>query len=346
MGTKTLPAGKLPADALERLLAALPRADARVILGPHAGEDAAVVDVGDRYLVVTTDPITFAIDRIGWYCVHVNANDIAVLGASPRWFFAVLLLPQGTATTEMAETITGDIAQTCERLGVSLCGGHTEVTAGLDRPIVVGQMLGEVAKDRLVRKDRVEAGDRILLTRGAAIEGTALLAREKGNDLRGRVDRAVVDRASRLLFDPGISVVEAARTAIAAGQVHAMHDPTEGGIATALWEMARATGRGLRIVRDAIPVLPETRALCEPFGLDPLRLIASGALLLAVPPSDAARVVEALARKGIPAADVGEARPAEDQARIGGPDEWVALEPAERDEIARVFDPGADRQMM
>ncbi len=335
---RILSAGKLPAEALERLLAALPRADARVVLGPNPGEDAAVVDMGDRYLVATTDPITFATNRIGWYSVHVNANDIAVMGAIPRWFFAVLLLPAGLATEETAETITGDIARTCEALHITLCGGHTEVTPGLDRPIVVGQMLGEVEREGLVRKDRIQAGDRILLTRGAAIEGTAILAREKRHELERSFDAQLLERASRLLFDPGISVVEAARVATAAGPIHAMHDPTEGGIATALWERARASGRGLRVVEDAIPILPETRALCSHFGLDPLRLIASGALLLAVAPSDADCVARALAESNIPVADVGEARDAGDGIQIECQTGWTPLEPAERDEIARVFE--------
>ncbi len=332
-----LPAGKLPASALEAMLSRLPHNDPGVVIGAGLGEDAAVLDVGDRYLVAATDPVTFASDRIGWYSVHVNANDVAVLGARPRWFFAVLLLPERAARLSTAEAITAEIARTCRGLDVSLCGGHTEVTAGLDRPIVIGQMLGEVGKDRLLRKDRVEVGDRILLTRGAALEGTAILAREKGAALESRLDAALLARARALLFDPGISIVEAARIAAAAGRVRAMHDPTEGGIATGLWELARASGRGLRIRGDAIPILPETRAVCEVFGLDPLRLIASGALLVAADPEDAPAIVRALESRGLPAADVGEVRPAEDGIQIEASGRWGALEPADRDEIARVI---------
>jgi hydrogenase maturation factor len=332
-----LAAGKLPADALERMLARLPRGDPRVIIGPRLGEDAAVLDIGDRYLVATTDPITFASDRIGWYSVHVNANDIAVLGACPRWFFAVLLLPEGRATTGQAEAITADIVRTCRALDIALCGGHTEVTTGLDRPIVVGQMLGEVEKDRLVRKDRLEAGDRILLTRGAAIEGTAILAREKADVLGPRIGADLLARARGLLFDPGISIVDAARTATMAGRVRAMHDPTEGGIATGLWELARAGGRGLRVRREAIPILPETEAVCRVFGLDPLKLIASGALLVAAGPAEATAIRQALLARTIPVADIGEVRPKDEGIRIEVSGRWVALEPADRDEIARVF---------
>ncbi len=331
-----LAAGKLPAPALEAMLSRLPHLDPRVVVGARLGEDAAVLDVGDRYLVAATDPVTFATDRIGWYSVHVNANDVAVLGARPRWFFAVLLLPEGSARLDTAEAITDDVAQTCAALGISLCGGHTEVTTGLDRPIVIGQMLGEVEKDRLVRKDRLQVGDRVVLTRGAAIEGTAILAREKRAVLEAHLDATLVARARNLLVDPGISIIEAATTATAAGSVHAMHDPTEGGIATGLWELARAGSLGLRVSAAAIPILPETGAVCEVFGLDPLRLIASGALLVATAPNEARAITRALDGRGIPAADVGEIRPAEEGIQIEVAGRWVPLEPAERDEIARV----------
>jgi hydrogenase maturation factor len=334
--TDVLPVGKLPAEILERILARLPPADRGVVIGPRVGEDAAVLDVGDRYLVVATDPVTFATDSIGWYCVNVNANDVAVLGARPRFFFAVLLLPERSATAAMAENIIADVAETCRLLGISLCGGHTEVTAGLNRPILIGQMIGEVAKDRVVRKDRLEAGDRVLLTRGAAIEGTALLARDRREALEGRLDAEMLSSARDLLFDPGISIVEAAMTAVAAGPVHAMHDPTEGGIATGLWELARAGGLGLRVRASAIPVLPETQGVCATLGLDAMRLLASGALLVAADPRAAERIVDALAARGIPAAEIGHVVPSGEGIEIETDGVWTGLEPAERDEIARL----------
>lgn len=319
------------------MLSRLPICDSRVVVGPGLGEDAAVIDMGDRYLVVATDPITFASDRIGWYSVHVNANDIAVLGARPCWFFAVLLLPEGTATTGMAEAITADIGETCQGLGISVCGGHTEVTAGIDRPIVIGQMVGEVAKDGLIRKDGLRTGDRVLLTRGAALEGTAVLARERRALLEARLDPPLIARSQALLFDPGISIVAAARTATDAGRVHAMHDPTEGGIATGLWELARAGLHGLRAQANAIPILPETAALCAVFGLDPLRLLASGALLIAAPPEDAGAITRALEGRGIPVADVAEVRDADEAIQIEVSGRSEPLQPADRDEIARIL---------
>ena len=197
-----LPVGKLPLEYLPSLLKRLPKQGPRVVVSPRVGEDAAVIDAGDRYIVVATDPVTFAIDQIGRYAVHVNANDVAVLGARPLWFFVAILLPESRTTPQLAETIMADVGTTCEELGVTVCGGHTEITQGLDRPILVGQMLGEVTPTRLVQKTRITPGDLILLTRGVAIEGAAILAREKSEWLRGPVDAQVLARASRLLIEP------------------------------------------------------------------------------------------------------------------------------------------------
>src|SRR5262245_51302084 len=179
-----LPVGKLRADFLERLLGKYVPGGERVIVGPRVGEDAAVIDVGDRYLVATTDPITFATDDAGWYALHVNANDVAVRGARPLWFLATVLLPEGATSEARVEALFDELGAACAELGVALVGGHTEVTAGLPRPIVVGSMLGEVAKGDLVTTAGARVGDVLLLTKGVPLEGAALLAREKGDEAR------------------------------------------------------------------------------------------------------------------------------------------------------------------
>jgi len=338
---KSLPVGKLPVGHLRSLLAHLPGRDPRLLIGPQIGEDAAVIDAGDRYLVVSTDPITFATDHIGRYTVHVNANDVAVLGARPLWFFVVLLLPEGGTTPELVDTIMTDVQITCEEMGVTLGGGHTEITQGLDRPILVGQMLGEVAPTRLVRKNRVAIGDHILLTRGVAIEGTAILARERSDRLRGRVDADLLARAERFLVDPGISVVRAALAAAEAGDVvHAMHDPTEGGLATGLFELVAPSGLGLSVIREQISVFPETDAICAALALDPLKLIASGALLIAVAPDGTDAVLKAIRATGVPVAAIGEVRPSDDGLTIVTRGSAEPLAPPDRDEIARAFEGG------
>jgi hydrogenase maturation factor len=197
-------------------------------------------------------------------------------------------------------------------------------------------MLGEVSPDRLVRSDGAQPGDALLVTKGVAVEGTAIIAREISG--LGELDRSFLERCRGFLHDPGISVVRDARVATTASRVHAMHDPTEGGLATGLWEMAEAAEVGLEVEEEAIPILPETQALCTRLGLDPLGLIASGALLLAVAPEDASAVVSALEKAGIDAARIG---------RVVEKKQGVVLQSAtgvrpvphfERDEIARLFD--------
>ena len=205
----------------------------------------------------------------------------------------------------------------CRDLGVSLVGGHTEVTHGLGRPIVVGQMLGEVAKDDLVAPGGARAGDDVLLMGAIAIEGTSLIARERGADLAARgYDAAFLQRCRDLLFDPGISVVRAAQLACRTARIHAMHDPTEGGLATGLWELAWAANLGLVVERERIPVLPECARLCAEYGLDPLGLIASGALLAAVDPADTPRLLAAFAAAGLPCAAIGRLTPVAEGVRM------------------------------
>lgn len=336
-----LPLGKLPHEQLVSLLSRYATDDPRLLVGPRLGEDATVIDLGrdfgDRLLVAKTDPITFATDEIGWYAVNVNANDIACMGATPRWFLVTLLLPEGRTDSALVERIFAQIGGACAALGVSLAGGHTEITYGLDRPIVVGHMLGEVSRDRLVTTGGAQAGDVLLLTKGIAIEATAIIAREKAGELAGRFSAEFLTRCGGFLHDPGISVVRDAQVATAAGRVHAMHDPTEGGLATGLWELAWAANVGLEVVADALPILPETMQLCRVFDLDPLGIIASGALLVAVAPDDAPAVRRALAVEGIPVFEIG--RVVEKAAGVTlltgegrGP-----LPRFERDEIARLF---------
>ena len=308
--THLLPAGKLPLPLLEKLLTRFAPSDPRIVVGPRTGEDAAVFDFGDRYLVAKTDPITFATSEIGWYAVNVNANDVAVMGAAPRWFLATVLLPAGQATAAMAEEIFAQIHDACAALGVSLAGGHTEITVNLDRPIVCGTMLGEIAKDRLLTTAGARVGDAVLLVKPVPIEGTALIALERAGLLRERgYSPEFIARAQSFLKTPGISVVAPALMAAGAAEVHAMHDPTEGGVMTGLLEMARAAGAGMTVDLDAIPVPAESAALCREFGLDPLGTIASGAIVMAVAQEDAARLAETLTGAGYPTACIGEMTP-------------------------------------
>ena len=336
--SKLLPAGKLPPRLLEKLLksCAVPESSG-VILGPRYGEDAAVIETSGKYLVAKTDPITFTAGRIGWYAVNINANDLATMGARPRWFLATFLFPEGRTTEALVEKVFGETLQVCRSLGITLAGGHTEITVGLDRPIVVGQMLGEVEPHKLVRKENQRPGDLVILTKGVAIEGTAILAREKAEWLKGKIAAKHLRQARQLLSKPGISVVRDAQVALEHGEVHAMHDPTEGGVLTGLVELARAGRVGLRVWKEKIPVLAETQRLARVLGFDPLSLLASGSLLIAAEHSSAPRIVNALRRRRIAARIIGEVRPRKDGIKMVEKGRARPIRVPERDEIARLL---------
>ena len=335
---RRFPVGKLPPGILEALLAKCPvPRTSSVVVGPRFGEDAAVIDIGSQYLVAKTDPITFTAERIGWYAVNINANDVACLGARPRWFLATLLLPESGPNAALAENIFRDILRACQSLGVTLCGGHTEITSGLGRPVVVGQMLGLVEKPKLIRKESQRPGDLILLTKGVALEGTAILAREKAGLLSRKLGAALVRRAARLLFNPGISVVREAGIAARQGGVHALHDPTEGGLLSGLYELAQAGQVGMRVIKESIPILPETRAVAEVLGFNPLALIASGALLVVASRRTANRTLRAFRRRGISAAVIGEVCGEREGIWLLEGRKLRPLRPPNRDEIARLL---------
>lgn len=330
--------GKLSLEFLQGLLQRYTTSDPRLVTGPRVGEDVAVIDMGDRYMVLKTDPITFATDQIGWYAVHVNANDISTSGARPLWMLNTILLPAHKTTPELVDSIFSQLHDACARLGIALVGGHTEVTWGLERPIVVGVMVGEVQKDKLITSAGARVGDQVLLVKGIPIEATALIAHEKVDDLRRRgYDEAFIHRAQNYLYEPGISVVDAARLAAEHGGVRAMHDPTEGGLATGLHELAFAAGTGLRLEVDSVPVLEEGRRLCAEYGLAPLGAIASGALLVVVAPQQATSLLESYARQGIACARIGEIVPAEEGVYAVEGGVRRPLPRYDKDEIARIF---------
>lgn len=330
-------AGKFPPELLQRLLLGAPAADPSVLLGPGLGLDAAVLDLGGRRLVAKSDPVTMAADRIGWYAVQVNANDVACTGAAPRWFLATLLAPE-SFTEDQAAALFDEVSAACRSLGVTLVGGHSEVTVGLTRPIVAGTMLGELPEgQRLIAARDAREGDSIIVTKGIAIEGTAGLARDGAGPLAAAgVSPALLARAAALLDAPGLSILAEARIAAGFASVNALHDVTEGGLITGLRELAAASGLGLAVEEDSIPILPETAEVCGALGLDPLGLLASGALLATLPAPDAPRLLLALEREGIDAWEIGQMlSPEEGLVLFSRSGEERPLPEFRRDELAR-----------
>jgi hydrogenase expression/formation protein HypE len=331
-----LPIGKLPPELLGRLLAGISIQDKRVVIGPGSGLDCAVIEMGDRLLVMKTDPVTFTSDAVGWYAVQVNANDIATSGAIPRWFLATCLLPPGTRESDV-EGIARQIDDACTNLGISLVGGHTEITHGIDHPLLCGTMIGEVKPHELITPRGAQPGDRLLLTKGVPIEAVTLLAREFPDRVREALGEEKLKQAVSYLMDPGISVVHDARIAIQAGKVHAMHDPTEGGLAGALWELAEACGHRL-ILEPRKVFIPKLAAeVCGIFQLDPFASLASGALLLTAPQSDAGNIQQALQSEKINCAVIGQVEegPAEVLFKEAGITK--SLPRPMRDELGKVF---------
>lgn len=302
-GPMALLPGKLPPGVLRRLLRFRGAPDRRVILGPAFGLDAAVIDLGSQYLILKSDPVTFTAEEVGWYAVHVNANDVAVMGARPAWFQSTIIVPPRT-TPATVERIFRDIDRSARGLGIAVTGGHTEISPAVRQPIVAGDMQGLVRRDGLVTAAGARVGDLVIMTKVAGIEGTSIIARRFARETRELLGGRAERRAARFHHWPGISVVDEARLAARAGAT-AMHDPTEGGVAAALFELATASGRRLVVDLDLVPVHSYTARLCARFALRPLGLIASGALLLTIPEPRAGRLLATFRRRRIAAAVIG-----------------------------------------
>src|SRR5713101_310104 len=295
--------GKIPPETLLRAVYTnLGKRDKRVLVGPGIGRDSAAVKQNGTVLVFTADPITGTPSHIGQHAVEINANDIATTGARPKWYLCTILLPMGTREKSLKE-IAREIHDTAKRLGISVVGGHTEATLGIDRPIISGFMIGET-RGRILSAEDGRPGDRILLTKTAGLEGTAILARDKATLLK---KKGVPDKLLKLArsYQEQISVVEEALLTAKLKGVHAMHDPTEGGVLNGLWEMAEASDLGVEVWAEKIPVAPATNVICLTLGLDPLKLMSSGTLLLAVEPSRRSAVQKALQKTHVRLTEVG-----------------------------------------
>jgi len=302
--TMKLPPGKIPIDILKEVVFKNLGAERKeVTVGPSAGIDGAVLDLGDKSLVVSMDPITGAVERIGWLAVNVNANDIATFGVEPAFLFSCILLPEN-ADRKIVETICAQMNAAAKDLGIAIVGGHCEVTPRLINPIVVGCVMGLTEKARYVTAGGAKPKDKLILTKSAGIEGTAILATDREKDLKKTINATTLQNAKN--FYSQISVVKDALTACKTGGVHAMHDPTEGGVAGGIHEMADASGLGVKVFEDKIVVQPETAKICSHFKIDPLQLIGSGALLISAQAQSAKKIIRNLKQQQIQASVIGE----------------------------------------
>lgn len=338
---RPLKPGKLDIYVLEKLLEKYALLDPQIIIGPRIGEDAAVIDLGkgtDQYWIVTSDPITFTTEEIGYYGVVVNLNDIATRGAVPKWFFATLLFPEKGSDQRLIDKVFHQIHDACRRFKISFVGGHTEVTPGIERVILSGHMIGEVKKGRLVKTSGARAGDLLLLIKGVCIEGTSIIAREKESQLlENGFAPSFIKKAKDFMFKPGIDVLRAARIACDFASVHSMHDPTEGGLINGVIEMALASGKKIEVDLEKVFIYEESKILCQEFKLDPLGVIASGALLLTISPSDLPAIQKAFSKASIPLQVIGKVKkgPARVLTRDGKRNK--ELKPLPQDEILKIY---------
>lgn len=331
-----LPAGKLPNDLLREILDQIVFEDPAVIINPGIGEDIAAVDIeAEEVLVLKSDPITFATDAIGQYLVLVNANDIATSGARPRWLLTTLMFPCGVTPAEIKQVVE-DLERYCRMWDITLCGGHTEITDAVNRPVIAGMMAGTVTRSALVDKRDMQTGDNILLTKSVAVEGTAIIAREFDDRLTSLgMDRAQIHTCKAFL--DRISIIPEARIAASSPATSAMHDITEGGIATALEELGIAGEHRLKVQMDRIPIYPETAQICSLMGIDPFGLIGSGSLLITCRQKDCQDLMEGIQQEGIQVNCIGEVLSSGSGIEAymdGKPAPWPRFEV---DEIARLF---------
>jgi len=330
MNDRILLPGKLPPELLREVLetGAAPPPD--LLLAPKLGEDAGVVKVSDGALVVASDPVTLTGAGVAAHAVLVNANDVAVMGARPRWFVATVLLPAGT-TESAVRTLFAEMHQALKRFDIVLVGGHTEITPAVGQTVVVGQMMGLCRDGRFVRTGSMRAGDVVLQVGAAPIEGGAVLAQEARGRLHA-VSPNLLTAAKRALHEPGIAVVDAALAATALG-ASAMHDPTEGGLSSGLYELADASGLALALEEDAVVWFEPACAVCAALDVDPWGVLASGTLLAAFPGALAERAKRALGERGYAVAAIARAEPGSGVRLRNG----TALRRFERDEVARLL---------
>ncbi len=331
-----LPAGKFPADLLDDYFERLHPTDPRLLITPGIGEDTAALDIdGSDTLVITSDPITFVTDRLGYYTVVINANDIATSGAKPQWLMTTLLFPPATSASSV-RLVMQDIAAACRQWDITLCGGHTEITDAVSRPVVVGTLTATMERGDLIHKERMQTGDQILLTKGVAVEGTSIIAHEFSERLQTLgVGQAFIRKCQN--FAEEISILPEAATARRFAGVTAMHDVTEGGLATALTELSIAGGQRLQIDMATIPIYPQTARICRLLGIDPLGLIGSGSLLLTCRPDESEALAAAIREDGVPVTRIGEVREAGEgieATRCGRSETWPSFAV---DELTRLF---------
>lgn len=324
--------GKIPETILKRsVFKQLKVRRDEVLIGPNVGEDCSVVQFEtDELCVISCDPITGAVKEIGPLAVHITANDLASSGAEPIGLMLTIMLPPDFSEGDLKK-IMQSINETCELLNIQVMGGHTEITAAVNQPIISVAGIGKVTKDQLINSRNVKVGQDIVMTKWAGLEGTAIIAHEKEIELKKHYNTSFIDKAKEL--SQYLSVVKESKVAMKHG-VSTMHDATEGGVFGALWELAESANVGLEINLDKIPIKQETIEICEYYDLNPYKLISSGVMLIAT--DNGAELAKKLCNEGIHALVIGKTTKGNDRIVIQA-DSRRSLEPAKSDELYKVI---------
>ena len=292
--------GKVPNDILkEIILGKIKTTRKEVLVRPKIGEDCAVIDFGDYVCVLSSDPITGAVNEVGRLAVHVSCNDVASCGVEPLGLMVTILAPDGTTENDL-DIVMGQICDTAAPLNIDIIGGHTEITNSVNRFVIISTAVGRALSGKVINTSGAKPGNSIILTKSAGIEGTAIIAHDKEEILIKNLGKELVSNAKS--FIKYISVV---KEGIIAGEfgATAMHDVTEGGVLGALWEVTEASDAGAKIFREKIPIENETQKICDYFSIDPLKLISSGCMLITC--EDGEGMVNKLVSNGIKATIIG-----------------------------------------
>ncbi len=292
--------GKLPAKLLASLLEFTSR-DKDILVGANTGEDAAIVK-GKEKIILTSDPITFTTENIGTYTVAINCNDIVAMGGTPKYLTTTILLPLGTES-ETVEKLFKELHQSSKIANLLWVGGHTEVTDAVNRIVVSGHVVGFL-NARETPTGGAKIGEEIIMTKWAGLEGTTILAREKREFVEKLLGKEKTESVIHWIDNPGISIIREGEI-LQDINISAAHDPTEGGIATGINEIAERSKVGIEIDYKAINIKEETKLICERLGINPLGLLSSGVFLFTVNPKESKKAIKKLHRAGIEASIIG-----------------------------------------
>ena len=334
---QVLKVGKLDSDLLKNAVIdriSLKRPEVLVRAG--VGEDCAVIDFGEYECVLSTDPITAAVSEIGRLAIHISCNDIASNGVEPVGILLAVMLPEGS-TEEDVKTIMGQAADAAEACNVEIIGGHTEVTPAVNKPVIVSTAIGRGIRGYSASAENIQVGDSIIMTKTAGLEGTGIIAGDFEAELKAVLTDDELEEAKTLLDN--VSVVRDGTVAGAVG-THGMHDVTEGGILGAIWEMCQIAGVGAEIHKDAVPVKPVTRKICDHYGINFMRLISSGSMIIMAPPEKKNEIIKKLEAVGVAASEIGRITTPEEGLVLvessGTCEKRVAIDPPGPDELYKV----------